>query len=171
MRTKAGEGSPPPTHHCLVFWGPSLRAPPFKDWLKIVDLDDVMERRAIKSQANAFTSTYEIALRCHVGSCKCCPKSSFCGRSKGEKKCTDTHMRALGSASSPHWFGRPQQAITTTAWPGLLVVGPLFQQSGFSLPLDRDQVRLHNTPLCLESEEAKERASCRHVSLYVHTNV
>lgn len=40
---------------------------------------------------------------------------------------------------------------------GLLVVGPLFQQSGFSLPLDRDQVRLHNTPLCLESEGERGR--------------
>lgn len=31
---------------------------------------------------------------------------------------------------------------------GLLVVSPLFQQSGFAWPLDRDQVRLHNTLLC-----------------------
>lgn len=40
---------------------------------------------------------------------------------------------------------------------GMLVVGPLFQQSGFSLPLDRDQVRLHNTPLCLERERERGR--------------
>lgn len=29
----------------------------------------------IASQANAFTSSYKIALRCHVGSCKGCPKT------------------------------------------------------------------------------------------------
>lgn len=39
---------------------------------------------------------------------------------------------------------------------GLLVVGPLFQQSGFSLPLDLDQVRLHNTPLCLKRERERK---------------
>lgn len=54
---------------------------------------------------------------------------------------------------------------------GLLVVGPLFQQSGFSLPLDRDQVRLHNTPLCLERERERGREkekNCKHVSPSTH---
>lgn len=57
----------------------------------------------------------------------------------------------------------------------LLVVGSLFQQSGFSLPLDRDQVRLHNTPLCSHSEREGERkrklqtcqAICTHMFQYV----
>lgn len=61
---------------------------------------------------------------------------------------------------------------------GLLVVGPLFQQSGFSLPLDRDQVRLHNTPLCLQSErERGERErdtaklhTCESLCAHIHIN-
>lgn len=52
----------------------------------------------------------------------------------------------------------------------LLVVAPLFQQSGFSLPLDRDQVRLHNTLLCLERVSEKERENCRHLSFCLRTN-
>lgn len=51
---------------------------------------------------------------------------------------------------------------------GLLVVGPLFQQSGFSLHLDRDQVRLHNTPLCLQSKREKQREKTAGVCIKKH---
>lgn len=116
-------------------------------------------RRTIKSQANAFTSAYEIALRCHVGSCKCCPKIPSVA---DQKECTCVHahththtVSGLSQQSPLVW-----KAITgynNYSLASLLVVGPLFQQSGFSLPLDRDQVRLHNTPLCLEGERERGR--------------
>lgn len=53
----------------------------------------------------------------------------------------------------------------------LLAVGPLFQQSGFSLPLDRDQVRQHNTPLCLEMERKRKEERTASIGAFVCTPI
>lgn len=61
----------------------------------------------------------------------------------------------------PIGFGRPW-AVTVTAGPNLLVASPLFQQSGFCLPLDWDQVKLHNTLLCLGEGHWSTSKDCLH---------
>lgn len=132
-------------------------------------------RRTIKSQANAFTSAYEIELRCHVGSCKYCPKNPSVADQKEHARSVRTHTHIVvytvsGLSQQSPLVWKAIAGYNNYSLAGLLVVGPLFQQSGFSLPLDRDQVRLHNTPLFAECERKREREreNCRHVSLRAH---
>lgn len=127
-------------------------------------------RRTIKSQANAFTSAYETALRCHVGSCKSCPKTSSVVDQK-EYSSVHTHTHTLSGLSQKSLLvWKATAGYNNYSLASLLLVAPLFQQSGFFLPLDRDQVRLHNTLLCLKRVSEKERENCRHLSFFLHTN-
>lgn len=76
------------------FLWPSPPAPPLKDGWKYCIWTMLWRRTTIKSQANAFTSAYEIALRCHVGSCKCCPKNPSVADQK-ERARVHTHIHSV----------------------------------------------------------------------------